>query len=315
MQAEIHLHVEPGISKDWRAFQREAPLCSIALDGYVIGPPAFADAGPHANFDHHVEVDRLATRSTCMQVFLAIMVGLYDAFSKEGRPFAHVFVNDADQDTCLAIWLLRHPARVRSMRLGQAITSLLLAEDLLDCTGGAYPAGSDRPLMREQAWVFDPYLRARTQGRLAAMDSTAMEALIEDVCTRIDRSAAGTHEQIDIDTRYEDIGGGLGWRMIVEHGPHARTSLFASGVSAFVSVLERPDGRWTYTIGRMSPFVAFPMERAYAELNEAEGTKPGPQGWGGSNTIGGSPRGTGSRLSPADVERVVNRATAGDARV
>ena len=115
------------------------------------------------------------------------------------------------------------------------------------------------------------------------------------------------------------IGGmemaGQGWRMLVEQGPHARTSLFASGVSAFVSVLERPDGGWTYTIGRMSPFVAFPMERAYAALNEAEGTKPGPQGWGGSNTIGGSPRGTGSRLSPADVERVINRVTGGEARV
>jgi len=137
MQPEIHLHVEPGVSKDWGTFQREAPPYSIALDGYVIGPPSFADAGPHANFDHHVEVDR--------------------------------------------------------------------------------------PLMRQQAWVFDPYLRARTEGRLAAMDSTIMEALIEDVCTRIDRSAAGTHEQIDIDTRYEDIGGGPVWRMIVEHGPHART--------------------------------------------------------------------------------------------
>jgi len=91
-------------------------------------------------------------------------------------------------------------------------------------------------------------------------------------------------------------------------------SLFASGVSAFVSVLERPDGGWTYTIGRMSPFVAFPMEPAYAALNEAEGTMPGPQGWGGSNMIGGSPRGTGSRLSSADVERVINRVTGGDGR-
>ena len=69
----IDLVVEPRVSKTWEAFCQETPPYSIALDGYVIGPPAFAPTGPHANFDHHDGVDRLASRSTCMQVYLAIV--------------------------------------------------------------------------------------------------------------------------------------------------------------------------------------------------------------------------------------------------
>ena len=61
----------------------------------------------------------------------------------------------------------------------------------------------------------------------------------------------------------------------------------------------------------MSPFIGFPMVRLYAALNEAEGTEAGPTGWGGSNTIGGSPRGSGSRLKPAEVEGVINRTIGG----
>ena len=256
----IELHVRPGVSTDWASFRREAPPYSIALDGYVIGPPAFTEDGPYANFDHHAGVDRLATRSTCMQVFLAIMLGLYDQFSKEGRPHAHVFVNDPDQDTCLAIWLLANPERVSEMSQGRAITTLLVTEDILDCTGGAYPISPERLSIREQAWIFDPYMRARQEGRIGTMDAAAMHALIDAVCERITRSADETHETIELDARYEEVGGGPGWRLIVEHGAHARSALFAAGIRAFVTVRERSDGAWTYSVARMSPFVAFPLE-------------------------------------------------------
>ena len=94
--------------------------------------------------------------------------------------------------------------------------------------------------------------------------------------------------------------------MIVEHGAHARTKLFAAGVRAFLSVRENGGGRWTYSIGRMSPFVQFPIEELYSVLTEAEGLEHGAYGWGGSNTIGGSPRQGGSRLAPAQVEEIVN---------
>gem|GEM_PF-6274584 len=41
MRPEITLDVEPGVTKTWDAFCRESPPYSIALDGYVNGPPAY----------------------------------------------------------------------------------------------------------------------------------------------------------------------------------------------------------------------------------------------------------------------------------
>ena len=49
------------------------------------------------------------------------------------------------------------------------------------------------------------------------------------------------------------------------------------------------------------------MRSILAALNEAEGFQPvDPQGWGGADSVGGSPRGRGSALTPSQVEAVVN---------
>ena len=112
--------------------------------------------------------------------------------------------------------------------------------------------------------------------------------------------------EIDLDTAFETIGGGDGWQFIIEGGPYARTKLFSEGVKAYVSLLEEREGSYSYTIGKMSPFIKFPITRIYAALNKAEKLSSKDNCWGGSPIIGGSPRRTGSRLSPDKVEKVIN---------
>ncbi|MDJ0522863.1 MAG: hypothetical protein QNJ90_12415 [Planctomycetota bacterium] len=306
----IELHVEPRVMKTWDAFQAENPPFSIALDGYVDGPPSFSSHGPHANFDHHSLVDRLTTRSTCMQVYMAITMGLFDTFQQDGEPHANLFVNDGDQDTCLAVWVLRNPERCEGIRVHQPIARLLIGEDAIDCTGGAYPVSPDAPFMQEQAWIFQPYVDARTSGALTRVDADTMRSIIEAVGVRITAYVEGRGERIELDTRYDRIGGGDGWEMIVEQGPHARTGLFSEGVRAYVAVRENGDGTWTYTLGKMSPFIRFPVQELYGVLNAEEGLESAASRWGGSNTIGGSPREGGSKLSPQELERIVNRTLA-----
>lgn len=308
----IELHIEPRVSKTWDAFCEENPPFSIALDGYVDGPPSFSRAGPHANFDHHAKVDRLATRSTCMQVYMALTMGLFDTFTQDDKPFARLFVNDPDQDTCLAVWTLRNPELCRDLEVTDPIARLLLAEDILDCTAGAYPVQAGRPQMQRIAWIFDPYTDARLAGELARMGADRMREIIKEVGDRITAYVGGRGGSVELDTRYERIGGGPGWQLIVEHGMHARTALFTEHVRAFISVRENRDGTWTYVLGKMSPFVRFPVDELYALLNEAEGRSEGAPGWGGSNIVGGSPREGGSRLSPQEVERIVNDRLAAD---
>lgn len=294
MPAEIVLHVEPGVVKSWNVFREQSPEFSIALDGYVDGPPSFDAAGPFANFDHHFGVNRLATRSTSGQVLVAISLGLFDTFQADGRGFANVFVNDCDQDVCLAYWLLSNPDLVVDLRLDMDIAKLIIAEDFLDATGGAYPVDLSRPGMRKLVWIFEPYADARLTGRLGHMSAEEMRSLIMETADRITRLSAGKSGEADVIGEYEELGGGSQWRMIREHGPFARTKLFADGIRAFVAVRDQGDGRYAYTVGRMSPFINFPMVRIYERLNEAEGTATGTDKWGGSDTIGGSPRRRGS---------------------
>ena len=290
----------------WEDFINTKPRFSIALDGYVKGPPRFLIQGPYANFNHHEGVARIATRSTCAQVYYYIRLGLLDTFQKNGKPRARVYINDVDQDACLSCWLLKNSEKLDGLRFDNVLVQLILFEDILDASAGAYPIHPDNPHIHRQAWIYAPYTQARMDGSIYRMPQKEMKDILRAVCARIDAAIDGRCGEIKLDTRYEKIGGGPGWQLIYEKGPYARTKLFAEKVRAYVSMVEKRKAAYAYTIGKMSPFVTFPLERIYDALNEAEGLSAEEHGWGGSTIIGGSPRKTGSRLSPQQVQQVIN---------
>jgi len=47
------------------------------------------------------------------------------------------------------------------------------------------------------------------------------------------------------------------------------------------------------------------LDRIFSALNRAEKTTADQDQWGGSDTIGGSPRLCGSRFTPREVERII----------
>ena len=93
--------------------------------------------------------------------------------------------------------------------------------------------------------------------------------------------------------------------MFEEIGSHARTGAYADGTRAYVSVRQILSERWVYTLGKMSPYVNFDVSKIVKALNKAEGNRRDK--WGGANTIGGSPRVNGSKLSPQEVEKIINQ--------
>ena len=305
--ATIMLTAEPGTVLTWDQFTAAKPPGSLALDGYVSGLTRYTARGPYANFNHHEGVDRLATRSTCAQIYLAIVMGLFDAFTDRGDPAVRVFVNDADQDVCLSVWLLKNPVFTQSLVWEDPIARLLILEDFVDASAGAYPFENlNDPLLRQQAWIFEPYTTARSDGRLHAMTGGDLVSLIDAVGNRLTRFARGRAEAIDLDTRHQIIGGGPGWKMVIETGIYTRTELYASGTKVFVGVRRRDDGNFTYVVGKMSPYVPFPLPAVYVAVNRAEHSISQGNAWGGSDIIGGSPRKTGSSLTPAGVEAIIN---------
>ncbi len=95
----IDLHVDLQTLTMSQFVEQTQPF-SVALDGYVRGGPQYDLKGPRVSFNHHEDVDRLATRSTCAQVLMSLRQGLFGRFRDAQGPQAHVWVNDCDEDVC-----------------------------------------------------------------------------------------------------------------------------------------------------------------------------------------------------------------------
>jgi hypothetical protein len=289
--------------RTWAQFCTESEPFSIALDGYVADGPRFDPSGPRANFNHHETVNRLATRATCGQILIAIRQGLFSRFRNARGQRAVLYANDCDEDVCLSVFLLRNSHMVVSA-MNPLINRLVSMEDVLDTTAGAYPYPRDLPALGELAWVFQPYRRFRLSGGLDEKDPAAFEAVLTDVCNRIIQHVVGKGQTVELDTRYERIGGGKNWALVREIGANGRTGMFSDGIRAYVSVRERPNGRRTVTVGRMSPFIDFDVPSFIAKCNEEEGLTDDEDRWGGGDNIGGSPRVAGSDLTDESLTRI-----------
>lgn len=308
--SNINLYVEPQVvPKTWREFIKEAPIRSVALDGYVIGKPRWDSKKILQNFNHHEEVDRLSTRCTCAQILNAIRLDFFEQFRNEdGEIEINIFVNDCDEDVCLSVYLLRNGVMAESV-INPKLNRLVNAEDALDTTSGAYPFPKDMPLLREMAWIFEPYRIARKNGFLNTNDPQIYRQVIDAVGDRIQQYVTGNGKEIALNTKYEIIESGKGWAMVKEIGEYARTSMYADGIKAFVSVTERTDGKYNYIIGKNSPYIPFDIEKMFKRLNEAEGLMKDT--WGGGDIIGGSPRVAGSSLTPLQVKEIVEEVVLG----
>jgi len=304
MRVAIDLVVTPGPALSRTAFIESHAPFSVALDGYVFGEPWLdvSGAGPYRNFNHHEAVDRSCTSATCEQARRAVVLGFYDLFRRDGERTATLYANDCDQDVCLASWILMNPDRATEP-LVRVISQIV---DLLDMSAGVWPMPHERDRLGEIRWVFDPYLRARPN--LAGMSGETMREVIRDVHHRLDQFVIGRAEVLPLIGRYTQIGGGDGWILAEITHQTARERMVAAGIRAAVEVFGRSGDRYLYSLWRRSEYVVgFPVRAILAALNEAEGFQPvDPTGWGGADSVGGSPRGRGSALTPSQVQGVVN---------
>lgn len=307
----IITHIEPKIPPlSWDDFVKTYPENSIALDGFVTGPTHFFknEKGVWANFNHHEGVDRLSTRATCAQTLLAIRQGLIKSFLGD----IHLYVNDCDQDVCLSIFLIKNYLLVENV-LNPLVNKLVHIEDMMDTCAGAYPFPIELLALREAAWVFQPYTVFRTNGGIERKNRNEFKTVIDDVENRILKYITGHSEKIEPESSYEIIGGGKDWKMVIEHGYEARTQMMKDGICAFVSVrtIDKSKSKYAYSIGKMSTFIPFDIPKILTWLNHCDQVTE-TDFWGGSDTIGGSPRVNGSSLDPKGIEYFINLALYGN---
>lgn len=290
----------------WSEFVEKWGPYSIAIDGYVSDKPVLDSRLPAANFNHHENVSRLETRATCAQAHLEIQLGLFKLFRRNSEPEARVFANDCDEDVCLT-WFLLHHGWIAESVINPRLNKLVGLVDRLDTCAGMFPFSIDMPALGELAWVFEPYRRFRVSGGLDSRDEAAFKEIVTSVETRIEKYMVGENDSIQLDTRYETIRRGNGWAMINEIGPYGRQGALSDGIKAFISVRERSDGRWAYSVCRISEFIPFPVPEILIACSEKE-NEPGDP-WGGGTTIGGSGRSKGSGLNPEIVFGIAEKKT------
>lgn len=297
MKNGMTLHILPRKTMSWEEFVTTTPRNSVALDGVVSGGPRFDELTMHANFDHHDGVNRDATMSTCMQAYMAIKGGLMESFRENGMPCLHVFINDTDQDTAMAVWLLNNYKLFEGTQSIPHINRLLDLNNKWDITGGAYPVNLDEQIVRQFCWIFEPYADLRISGKLSHADEYMLRDNIEAVMKRFDMLLMGQVGEKVLDTRHEILYDSPIFKVVNEIGGNeARYHLYGKGMNAFISVVaQRTDARYVYTIGRRSQYIPFPIQALYDDFNLAEGLTRA-NGWNGSTIIGGSPRELGSGL-------------------
>jgi hypothetical protein len=291
--------VLPRKVMNWRYFFGNTPPNSIALDGIVLGGPYFDEKTYHINFDHHDHVEREATMSTAMQVYFAIKGGLMKAMILDDKSKVNIYINDTDQDTALAVWLLLNYKKFEGTQSIPHINRLLALTDRLDITGGAFPMSLDDRLLSQHNWIFQPYTDLRKSGGIATASGEILMSNLEATMSHLDKYLMGEAEEVELDTRHEILYDSAHFKIVDEIGGNdARYHLFSNGMDAFISLVAKPrNGRYVYSIGRRSRYIRFPVKALYEDFNAAEGLS-GSDIWGGSDIIGGSPRENGSGLDP-----------------
>jgi len=305
----IEVIAEPGIVKTWNQFLKENPPYSIALDGYVSDESREDSTIPMLNLDHHVNVKRLETNSTCAQTFKKIKEGLLEKiFNENNEPKANLYINHSDQDVALSVFLFKNHKLITS-RKNDLLEELVKIEDELDKTAGMCKVDVNSEIFQKLAWIFQPYMDAKNFGLLDDLNSNVLIKNINLIENRIVLYLNGKAEKLKEDSDYKIAyhNKSKKWALIIELGTYAKTKMYNDGIESFVTFREkRNDNNFIYNLFNISLGTKHKTEDIYDILNKEEGiSEDNNDRWGG-NEFGGSPRIKGSKISPKKLTKIID---------
>jgi len=293
----IEIHVPPSRFGSWEHFMRETPEYSIGLE-VIDGPPGHR--GHYVHFDHHEGVIREVTMSAAMQAYIAVRQGrLMERWLMKQRPI-HVYVWNADQDVCLAAFVLEYHYLLERAEGEPLLRWIVQYNNKIDVCGGLYPVKLDELVRNHFTWVFEPYRHQRMLGKVRG-DETLVTTTIRQVCDRLFDLIQGQAGTTPITAKPDILySSPYGFVIVDEKGdPNSRLVLAAAGHTNLISlVCTRPTGRFTYSIIRGSPYDedTFPVPQLTEAFQAAEDMSD-VRIWGGSNMAGGSDSEWGSSLT------------------
>lgn len=304
----ISVRVEAGLTFSSSAAHKSAPG-TIFLDGVAQSAPFLDLEKQIYNFDHHEGCVRQFTLSTCEQVLVMILKGI----DLRGRDWK-IYANEPDLDTVLSIWLLLNHVRIQQRdSVGMRFLSALVRlEGIIDAHGlemtdlSGFPANlldkakkaidylraEEIDLKKHAIWEESDYLE-HTALILHKIDRLVYKS--DDFADFKDLNELGrvriSNSRIAVAVEAE-----LG---IYELEPYLNRLY---GENLGIAILKKEAN--TYTLRRMDPFMPGDLNEVYQRLNDIDPAvrcRTGGNRWGGSNDIGGSPRGAGTRLTPEEI--------------
>src|SRR5436309_2625063 len=311
----VSVRVQHGFTVTAAAARSAAPG-SVFLDGAAQGEPFLDPKREVYNLDHHEGCVRSFLLATREQAMVLIRKGI-DLRKRDWT----VYANDADLDTVLAIWVLLNHLRLndRSGETRARIMPLVRVQGVIDAQGldmadlSALPA----ELLAEMHACIDelrePELALKRRGRWGASDLLGYTA---DRLRAIDRLVYSPAHYDDVTEVGQLARGGIA------NGSVAVVCRSKAGIYEVERQLRRLHGKrlgvivlrtgaTTYTLRQVNPYLPTSLERVYTHLNlvdPAAGGHRSANRWGGSMEIGGSPRSTGTRLTPTQIAGVCRRA-------
>jgi len=289
----------------------------ILLDGAGTFGPLLDNKRRLYNLDHHQQCERTFTLATCEQALLMVTSGL-DLGEGDWR----IFANEPDLDTVLALWCLLNHVRLKDLRseARDVLYPLIRLEGAIDANGTALAEVCGLPkAVYEKAQRTLGKLLEREQGVKGGGDwqTLDLEAYTAEMLGAIDRLVYSVEDfrgYASIDEVYGHVE--IGARSVAvlcrdDTGIYAVEKLLKErwGDQLAVIALEREPGH--YTLRRASTLSDVDLNDAYSLLNQldpnVDGRPPGKR-WGGSESIGGSPRHGGSAFGPSELLRVLGQA-------
>ena len=292
----IELRVVTQRFRNWTQFLTEAPEYSIGLEAIDDTP---GHVGHWVHFDHHAGVIREVTMSAAMQAYLAVRQGrLMQKWLERRRPIP-VYVWNADQDVCLAAFILEYHELLERLHADPMLRWIVQFNNKIDVCGGLYPIDLEEVVRNHFTWVFEPFRRQRMEGT-AGGGAALVRRTIREVCDRLEDLLCGRAGTAPITARPEILYvSPHGFVIADEKGdPNSRLVLASRGYTNLISLLcTRPGGRYTYSVIRGSPYDedVFQVTRLIEAFQAAE-DHPGIRIWGGSNLAAGSDSELGSSL-------------------
>jgi hypothetical protein len=314
----IELRVVATRFENWDDFIAQSPEYSIGLEVIDDTPGHRAH---YVHFDHHIGVIREATMSAAMQAYIAVRQGRLMRKWLPHRCPIPVYVWNADQDVCLAAFILEYHGLLEQFHADPLLRWIVQFNNKVDVCGGLYPVDLAELVDNHFTWVFEPYRQQRMQGKTQD-DAALVKSTIRQVCNRLEDLVKGRAGTAPITAAPEILyTSPHGFVIADEKGdPNSRLVLAAQGYTNLISlVCARKNGRYTYSVIRGSPYDedVFQVTKLIEAFQSAEDF-PNLKIWGGSNLAAGSDSELGSSLPWTKLrdiaESIVGTAAAAQAR-